>query len=192
MGEDSGWDVSDTAPLRLSLGFSWLCLKEFEHVFTATVVNALHKGRISHTFRASAHLIARTHSPEVFSPICSQSLGYEHGRIAQRSLSFRKEMSRVLQPFSALLTMLGTSATEPMARRPAPQLLNHTKAIPYTSPTPPQGGFTFHSSLLQPLDRKTYATALATGVVAALVIKSAYPDQSRQSSPPTICVRVDR
>ena len=139
MGEDSGWDVSDIAPLRLSLGFSWSRLKGFEHVFTTTVVNALHKGRISHSFRASAHLTARTHSPEVLSPICSQSLGYEHGRIAQRSLSFRKEMSRVLQPFSALLTMLGTSATELMARRPAPQLLNHTKAIPYTSPTSPQG-----------------------------------------------------
>ena len=80
-----------------------------------------------------------THSPEVLSPICSQSLGYEHGRIAQRSLSFRKEMSRVLQPFSALLTMLGTSTTELMARRPAPQPLNHTKAVPNTSPTPPQG-----------------------------------------------------
>ena len=139
MGEDSGWDVSDTAPLRLSLGFLWLRLKGFEHVFTTTVANALHKGRISHSFRASAHLTARTHSPEVLSTICSQSLGYEHGRIAQRSLSFRKEMSRVLQPFSALLTMLGTSATELMARRPAPQLLNHTKAILYTSPKLSQG-----------------------------------------------------
>ena len=179
MGEDSGWDLSDTAPLRLSLGFSWLRLKGFEHVFTATVVNALHKGRIPHTFRASAQLKAMTHSPEVLSPICSQSLGYEHGRIAQRSLSSRKEMSRVLQPFSALLTMPGSSAKELMARRPAPQLLSHTKVIPYTSPTPPQGELTFHSSLLQPLGRKTYATAPATGVVAAFSKRSAYPDQSR-------------
>lgn len=82
------------------------------------------------------------------SPICSQSLGYEHGRIAKRSLSFRKEMSRVLQPFSALVTMLGTSATELMARRPAPLLLNHTKAFPHTSRTSPQGELIFHSSLL--------------------------------------------
>ena len=29
---------------------------------------ALHKGRIPRTFRASAHPIARTHSPEVLSP----------------------------------------------------------------------------------------------------------------------------
>ena len=167
-------------------------MKGFEYVFTATVVIALHKGRIPRTFRASAHPTARTHSPEVLSSIRSQSLGFEHGRIAQRSLSFRKEMSRVLQPFSALFTMLGTSAAELMARRPAPLLLNHTKAIPHTSRTPPQGELTFHSSLLQPLGHKTYATALATGLVAALVIKSAYPDQSRQSSPPTTCVRVDR
>lgn len=39
-----------------------------------------------------------------------------------------------------------------------------------------------------PLAYETYATAPATGVVA--VSKTAYPDQSRQSSPPTICVRV--
>ena len=150
-------------------------MKGFEHVFTATVVNALHKGRILRTFRASAHLIVRTHSPEVLSPICSQSLGYEHGRIAQRSLSFRKEMSCVLQPFSALFTTLGTSATELMARRPAPQLLNHTKAIPCTSRTPPQGELTVHSSLLQPLGRKAYATALATGVVANLNLNQRIP-----------------
>ena len=103
MAEDRGWPVSSITLLWLSLGSSWSCWKEFEHVFTATVVKALHKGRISRTFRASAQTTAKTHSPEVLSSICSEGLGLEHGRIAQRSLSSQKEMSCAVQPFSALL-----------------------------------------------------------------------------------------
>ena len=90
MGEDSGWDVSDTTSLWLSLGSSWSWLKGSEHVFTTTVVIALHKGGISHTFRVSAQIIAKTHSPEKLSSICSQGLGLEHGRIAQRSSKLTK------------------------------------------------------------------------------------------------------
>lgn len=71
-------------------------LKEFEHVFTTTVVIALHKGRISHAFRASAHPTAKAHTPDVHSSICSQGLDLEHGWLAQRSLRSHKEMSCVL------------------------------------------------------------------------------------------------
>ena len=88
--EDIGWDVSDTTSLRLSLGSSWSWLKGYEHVFTTTVVVAFHKGGISHTFRAPAHILAKTHSPEKLSSICSQGFGLEHGRIAQRSSKLTK------------------------------------------------------------------------------------------------------
>ena len=69
--EDSGWDESGITILWLSLGYSWLWLKEFEHVFTSTVVIALHKGCISHTFRVSARPTAKTHSLDVLSAIRS-------------------------------------------------------------------------------------------------------------------------
>ena len=60
-------------------------------------------------------------------------------------------------------------------RRPA-HIPYTPQGKPLSTPPPP------------PLARKTYATAPATGVVAAS--KTACPDQSRQSSPPTICVGV--
>lgn len=84
--------MSGTTKIWLSLGSSRSCLKEFEQVFTTTVVIALHKGRISHTFRASAHPTAMAHSPDVLSSIRSQGLVLEHGWLAQRSLRLQKEM----------------------------------------------------------------------------------------------------
>ena len=54
--------------------------------------------------------------------------------------------------------------------------------IPYTT-----NGNPLSTPPSPPLAHETYATAPATGVVAS---KTAYPDQSRQSSPLTICVRV--
>lgn len=83
-------------------------------------------------------------------------------------------------------TIPGTSAAELMARRPAPQLLNLMKTS-RTHPLHSAREPTLHSSPPS-LAHRTYATAPATGLVAAS--KTAYPDQSRQSSPPTICVRV--
>lgn len=62
-------------------------------------------------------------------------------------------------------TTLGTSAAELMARRHAPTIQSH-EDVSHTSPIPRKGT---RSPLLlsPPLARKTYATALATGVVAA-------------------------
>ena len=113
-------------------------MKEFEHVFTTTVVIALHKGRISRTFRASAHTTAKTHSPEVLSSIRSQGLGLEHGRIAQRSPSSQKEMSRVLQPLSALLSSAVPalqSSWHHVPLRNSSITRRHPAHVPYT----PQG-----------------------------------------------------
>ena len=71
--------------LAVAFGSFVVLFEGFEHVLSTTVVNALHKGRFSHTFRASAQNLAKTHSPEELSSICSQGLGLEHGRTAQRS-----------------------------------------------------------------------------------------------------------
>lgn len=143
--EDSGWAVSGTRLLWSSLGSSWSWWKEFEHVFTTTVVIALHKGRISHTFRALAHTTAKIHSPEALSSIRSQGLGLEHGRIAQRSLSPQKEMSMCPAAALGASTIPGTSPAELMARRPAPQLLHHTKTS-RTHPLHPAREPTLHSA----------------------------------------------
>lgn len=136
--EDSGWAVSGTALLPLSLGSLWLCLKEFEHVFTTTVVIALHKGRISHTFRASAHTTETTHSPEVLSSISSKGLRLEHGRVAQRSLSSQKKChvscsrsQRFYHPRYQRCRAHGTTSRSMTTQ-------SH-EAIPHTSPTPRKG-----------------------------------------------------
>lgn len=169
-----------------SLGFSWPCLKEFEHVFTTTVVIALHQGCISHTFRALAQLRAKIHSPDVLLSICSQGLGLEHGWLAQRSLRLQNEMSCVLQPLSAFLPSPVPVLQSSWHHVTLLQFLDLTKKS-RTHPLHPNGN-PLSTPLSPPLAHKTYATAPATGVVAAS--KPAYPDQLRQSSPLTICVRV--
>lgn len=146
----------------------------------------LHKGRISRTFRASAHMIAKTHSPEAPSSIRSQGLGLEHGRITQRSPSLQKEMSRVLQPLSTLLpspvpALQSSWHDVTLQNSSIPQ--SNPARIPYNSQGNP-----LSTPLPPPLAHRTYAAAPTTGVVAAS--NPAYPDQSRQSSPPTICVGV--
>ena len=124
---DSGWGESGTTILWLSLGSSWSCLNELEHVFTSTVVIALHKGCISHTFRVSAHPTAETHSPDVLSSIRSQGPGLEHGWLALRSLRLPKEMSCVLQPLSTLLLFPALALQSSWHDVTLQQLLDHTK-----------------------------------------------------------------
>lgn len=91
------------------------------------MVVALHKGCISHTFRASAHHTAKTHSPDVLLSICSQGLGLEHGWLAQRSLRLQMEMLRVLQPLSALLPFPVPVLQSSWHNVTLLQLLEHTK-----------------------------------------------------------------
>lgn len=121
--------------------------KEFGHVFTSTVVIAFHKGRISYTFRASAHSIAKTHSPDVLSSICSRGPGLERGRLAQRSLRLQKEMSCVLQPLSALLPSPALALQSSWHDVTLPTSRIHPAQIPYT----PQKGT--HSPLPLPTPR---------------------------------------
>ena len=113
-------------------GIFVIVFDEFEHVFTSTVVIALHTGCITHTFRASAHTTAVAHSPDMLSSICSHGLGLERGWFAKRSLCLQKEMSCVLQPLLALLPFLAPALQSSWHDVPL-QVLNHTK----TSRTPP-------------------------------------------------------
>ena len=149
MVEDSGWLCRALQSLWSSLGFLWSCLKESEHIFTATVVTALHKGCISPTFRASAHPTAKTHSPDVLPSICSQGLGLEHGRLAQRSLRPQNEMSRVLQPLSALLPSPVPVLQSSWYDVTLLQLLEHTKTS-RTHPLHPKREPTLHSPFPTP------------------------------------------
>ena len=113
-------------------------------------VIALHKGRYSHALRASAHTIAKIHSQDVLSSICSCGLGLEHGWFAQRSLRLRKEMPCVLQPLSALPPALAIALQSLWHERHAP---NHTNTS-RTHPLHPAREPTFHSPPSLPPPRR--------------------------------------
>ena len=171
--------------LAVAFGSFVVLFEDFEHVLSITMVNALHKGCFSHTFPASAHALAKIHSPEVLSSICSQGLGLEHGRTAQRSLSLQKEMSCVLQLLSVLLLSLVPALQNSWHDVPLQSLQSH-KVISRTSPTPAKEP-TIHFPFLSP--RSQYLRH-GTSHRCSRCLNQAYPDQSCQSSPPAICVRV--
>ena len=105
-------------------------------------------------------------------------------RAAKSTLTKRNATCPVAAPSASIIP--DASAAELMARRHAPTIQSH-EDVPHTSPIARKGTRS-PLPLSPPLARKTYATAPATVVVAAS--KQLVPDQSRQSSPSTICVRV--
>lgn len=121
-------------------GIFVIVFDEFEHVFTSTVVIALHTGCITHTFRASAHTTAVAHSPDMLSSICSHGLGLERGWFAKRSLCLQKEMSCVLQPLLALLPFPAPALQSSWHDVPLQSTQSH-EDVPYTSPTPGRGTY---------------------------------------------------
>ena len=127
--------------------------EKFEHVITAMVVIALHKGCITHTFRASA--------PNSKGSLAGSALLYMFPRpwprtwmvgAAKSTLTQRNVMCRTAALSASAVS--GSSTVELMALRPAPSPQSR-EDVPHTSLTPRKGT---HSPLPFPLPLLTKPT----------------------------------